>query len=60
VIKQWLQCMKITTIIGLVTKRKHKHKELFKLNSNQIKMIEDNYYYKFNKEYYKQNIKSIG
>ncbi len=52
--------MKTTIIIGLVTKRKHKHKELFKLNSNQIKIIEDNYYYKFNKEYYKQNIKSIG
>ena len=38
-------------------KYKFKHKKLLKIN---IQMIEDEWYSKFNKEYYKQNIKSIG
>jgi len=34
-------------------KRKFKHKKLLKVN---IEMIEHEWYSKFNKEYYKQNI----
>ncbi len=32
--------------------RKAKRKELFKLNNEEIKMIEYNYYYKFNTNYF--------
>ena len=35
--------------------RKNKRKELFKLSADEIKMIEYNYYYKFNNNYYTQN-----
>ena len=31
--------------------RKNKRKELFKLSADEIKMIEYNYYYKFNNNY---------
>ena len=37
-------------------KRKFKHKKLLKVN---IEMIEYNYYYKFNNNYYKQNTTTI-
>jgi hypothetical protein len=58
-----LICIKITTIIGLeinmkkdlyrfAKARKNKRKELFKLSADEIKMIEHNYYYKFNTNYY--------
>ena len=40
--------------------RKNKRVELFKLNKEQLEMIEHNYYSKFNSNYYKQNINSIG
>lgn len=33
--------------------RKAKRKELFKLSAEEIKMIEHNYYYKFNTAYYR-------
>jgi hypothetical protein len=33
--------------------RRNKRVELFKLNSEEIKMIENNYYYKFNTNYYR-------
>ena len=35
--------------------RKNKRVELFKLNKEQLEMIEHNYYSKFNSNYYKQN-----
>ena len=35
--------------------RRDKRVELFKLNKEQLDMIEHNYYSKFNKNYYKQN-----
>ena len=35
--------------------RRNKRKELFKLSADEIKMIEYNYYYKFNNNYYIQN-----
>ena len=58
-----LICIKITTIIGqeinmkrdlyrFAKARKNKRKELFKLSADEIKMIEYNYYYKFNTNYY--------
>ena len=59
-----LICIKITTIIGqeinmkrdlyrFAKARKNKRKELFKLSADEIKMIEYNYYYKFNTNYYR-------
>ena len=35
--------------------RRNKRKELFKLSADEFIMIEYNYYYKFNNNYYKQN-----
>ena len=35
--------------------RRDKRVELFKLNKEQLEMIEHNYYSKFNSNYYKQN-----
>ena len=35
--------------------RRDKRVELFKLNKEQLEMIEYNYYSKFNSNYYKQN-----
>ena len=40
--------------------RKNKRKEIYKLTSDEIKLVEYNYYKRFNANYYKQNIKSIG
>ena len=40
--------------------RRNKRVELFKLKSDEIKMIEYNYYKRFNTNFYKQNINSIG
>ena len=40
-------------------KRKFKHKDIFKLTNKQVMMIEDKWYSKFNKEYYKQNTITI-
>jgi hypothetical protein len=34
-------------------KRKHKHKKIFKLTIERIRMIEDRYYSKFNTNYYR-------
>ena len=59
-----LICIKITTIIGqeinmkrdlyrFAKARKNKRRELFKLSADEIKMIEYNYYYKFNTNYYR-------
>ena len=39
--------------------RRDKRVELFKLNKEQLDMIEHNYYSKFNKNYYKQNTTTI-
>ena len=39
--------------------RRNKRKELFKLSADEIKMIEYNYYYKFNNNYYKQNTTTV-
>ena len=58
-----LICIKITTIIGqeinmkrdlyrFAKARKNKRRELFKLSAEEIKMIEYNYYYKLNTNYY--------
>ena len=33
--------------------RRNKRVELFKLSAEEIKMIENNYYYKFNTNYYR-------
>ena len=40
--------------------RRNKRVELFKLTKEQLEMIEYKYYSRFNTNYYKQNIKSIG
>jgi len=40
--------------------RRDKRVELFKLNKEQLEMIEYNYYSKFNKNYYKQNTTQVG
>ena len=40
--------------------RREKRVELFKLNKEQLEMIEYNYYSKFNKNYYKQNTTQVG
>ena len=40
--------------------RKNKRVELFKLTKEQLEMIEYNYYSRFNTNFYKQNIDSIG
>ena len=40
--------------------RKNKRKEIYKLTSDEIKLIEYNYYKRFNANFYKQNINSIG
>ena len=40
--------------------RKKKRVELFKLTKEQLEMIEHKYYSRFNTNYYKQNINSIG
>ena len=40
--------------------RKNKRVELFKLTKEQLEMIEYNYYSRFNANFYKQNIDSIG
>ena len=40
--------------------RKEKRVELFKLNKEQLEMIEHNYYSKFNHNYYKQNNITTG
>ena len=40
--------------------RKNKRKEIYKLTSDEIKLVEYHYYKRFNANYYKQNIKSIG
>ena len=59
-----LICIKTTTIIGqeinmkrdlyrFAKARKKKRVELFKLSSEEIKMIEHNYYCKFNTAYYR-------
>ena len=39
--------------------RRDKRVELFKLNKEQLDMIEHSYYSKFNKNYYKQNTTTI-
>ena len=40
--------------------RKNKRKEIYKLTSDEIKLVEYNYYKRFNANFYKQNINSIG
>jgi len=40
--------------------RRNKKVELFKLTKEQLEMIEHKYYSRFNTNYYKQNINSIG
>ena len=35
--------------------RKHKHKKILKLTRQQIMMIEDEWYDRYNKYFYKQN-----
>ena len=40
--------------------RRNKKVELFKLTKEQLEMIEYNYYSRFNTNFYKQNIDSIG
>ena len=58
-----LICIKITTIIGqeinmrkdlyrFAKARRNKRVELFKLSAEEIKMVEHNYYSKFNTNYY--------
>ncbi len=41
-------------------KRKFNHKRIFNANKQQIMMIEDEWYSKFNKEYYKSNTNLVG
>ena len=40
--------------------RKNKRKEIYKLTSDEIKLVEYNYYKIFNANFYKQNINYIG
>ena len=40
--------------------RRNKKVELFKLTKEQLEMIEHKYYSRFNTNFYKQNIDSIG
>ena len=40
--------------------RNNKRKEIYKLTSDEIKLVEYNYYKRFNANFYKQNIDSIG
>ena len=40
--------------------RRDKRVELFKLSADEIKMIENNYYKRFNANYYKQNTITTG
>ena len=40
--------------------RRDKRVELFKLNKEQLEMIEHNYYKRFNDNFYKQNTTTIG
>jgi len=57
-----LICIKITTIIGQEINMKRDLYRFAKARryGERIKLIEDNWWKKYNKEYYKQNINSIG
>jgi len=58
----FLICIKITTIIGQEINMKRDLYRFAKARryGERIKLIEDNWWKKYNKEYYKQNINSIG
>ena len=49
-----------TDLYRFAKARRNKRVELFKLTKEQLEMIEYKYYSRFNTNYYKQNIKSIG
>ena len=41
-------------------KRKHSHDKIIKLTRQQIMMIEDEWYDRYNRVYYKQNTNAVG